>query len=1606
MNNKLYDRCIRCGSEQEFHIYEGLVKCRFCGHTFAVTKFQSEQARINKALEEGEAAQAALAQAEKERDEAQQRLNHVVAALDRIAESQVDEDAQLKALFKEVQADRETEEAIRDLLHGMQADQKAGVDELTRLMLIMSESQSDAGDKLKLIGEIAGKILKGQDSILSRMSMQAEIAKILQDMRLENAERDRVAEDFLAWSQSVHAEDITRLEAIQRGSNYLVESQRTIDNKLEGLRDAAQQTQKAIETFQKEYQADKIKELNNLYRQAEDYQYDRRFDKAEEKYYEVIQKGGADAAVYWRILLCHYCVEYQEDENGNRIPTILNPDLSEPEEMSIRKKLKKSIGTGEAFYQGDLAEIDRILDKYRKLRHTVQYDVFISVKQDINGHYTEDSDVASELYHYIKNQGLRVFNSRITKIPLGQKYEPYIIAALMSARIMIVVGSSAENMNSKWVRNEWKRFQWLQYHEKKEHGNRVLFCYLVGMRPDEIPRGLDSAQQHLMSGSIDSESRLLDSLKAVFPEKFLFKAETRGKKVEEPMPVVMETVLQQMTIWSSRHQYDKVLNRYDELTDQGLPLDRPEIHLWALCAERHLSSIEQLVGIENLSNQPLFVLARRVSRGREDELLFEKLLNKTDEQLRHNSVKREIKKENLSIKEVSPIGTKANGYYKYKVERDNTITITQYCGDEINVMIPSTIDGYKVQRIGSKAFENAKRVGSITLPFGVKAIEAQAFSNCESLLMITLPNSLEEIGDRAFQNCTNLPMLSLPGTILSIGENPFIGCVSLAYFDVKVSETIGVQDRALVQKKKGCLVSYPCGYKAEDITVQNIITIGKSAFCGNQSIRRIKLSMGVTRIEDNAFSDCSMLEEIVLPSSIKYVDGSIIRNSGKCRCLVEKGSYIDKYLLDNLSLEDRSRIMHPVNIDLEQLIKRAEEGDNFAQLNLAELYDYGEVLGDVSKKYGIAVKDHEKARQWYLLAVGDGQDDDVDIGALWRLGHFYASGDGGTKDIQEAAKWYNLAIKRSDKECLDDLLEDDECLDDLFSIGMAYRCGNTVSEDQGKAIEWLVLAEKHGSDRAKEELSSIRHALENSAERSVEAQVELGRYYKRIGDKSQAAIWFRKAAEKGYAHAQFELGMLLESNGNPECVKWYHMAAEQEDTKDIAATVLAGMYKFGHFVSKDMPEAVKWMTIVAEMGYPVMQYELAMVYYSGEGIAPDKEKAVYWLREARKNGNEKADKVLAQGEKKLLELESMARKGDVDAQRDLGQLFDFGDLMLKYDGAVHENKKWALHWYIKSCEQEGITPIEARIGQMLLSEEGAKKSIEQAAKWFTRAMEDSTKEDEMDGFIQDIYSIACAYYNGEGISVNKAEAFKWCRIAAEKGYLEAQCNLARMYYHGDGVPTDKNKAIKWYKVVANQGHLREQMLLANIYENGDGVAVDKVEAVKWYTQAAEQGNTEAQIRLGRMLYEGNDIKTDKSTAQKWLKKAAEQGHVDAQIYFGIICYNDHDYPEAVKWIEQAANKGNVYGQYYLGRCFFYGDGVVKDVNKALLLFTAAAPKIIQYAEQGDAAEQYYAGNLYYNGWGVEKDKKTAQFWFEKAAKMGMVPARVFLKKHMKFGKLW
>ena len=125
------------------------------------------------------------------------------------------------------------------------------------------------------------------------------------------------------------------------------------------------------------------------------------------------------------------------------------------------------------------------------------YDVFICYKEtDENGQRTRDSQWAQDVYYGLTEQGLKVFFSRITLADkLGQQYEPYIFAALNSAKVMVVIGSRPEYFNAVWVKNEWSRYLSLMKHD---HKRLLIPCYR-DMNPYDLPEELSMLQSQDMS---------------------------------------------------------------------------------------------------------------------------------------------------------------------------------------------------------------------------------------------------------------------------------------------------------------------------------------------------------------------------------------------------------------------------------------------------------------------------------------------------------------------------------------------------------------------------------------------------------------------------------------------------------------------------------------------------------------------------------------------------------------------------------------------------------------------------------------------------------------------------------------------------------------------------------------------------------------------------------------------------------------------------------------------------------------------------------------------------------------------------------------------------
>ena len=147
MPEQVLERCIYCGAEIAYAPDAQVVKCVACGNRFTVTRFQSEQAKLKAALREGEAAKAALAEAEAARDAAQARLGGALDALQDIRASQADGERQLEQLLDGMDADRETRQAMAQLLDGLRAGQADARDVLARLMAAFTRGHGDASEK-------------------------------------------------------------------------------------------------------------------------------------------------------------------------------------------------------------------------------------------------------------------------------------------------------------------------------------------------------------------------------------------------------------------------------------------------------------------------------------------------------------------------------------------------------------------------------------------------------------------------------------------------------------------------------------------------------------------------------------------------------------------------------------------------------------------------------------------------------------------------------------------------------------------------------------------------------------------------------------------------------------------------------------------------------------------------------------------------------------------------------------------------------------------------------------------------------------------------------------------------------------------------------------------------------------------------------------------------------------------------------------------------------------------------------------------------------------------------------------------------------------------
>lgn len=231
--------------------------------------------------------------------------------------------------------------------------------------------------------------------------------------------------------------------------------------------------------------------LNQAYLQRTTY----KFDEAIATYTYIIEKNPNEISAYEGLLLSKYGIVYEYDEDKKiNVPTCrrYNPkNVLEDESYISYLSYCKSEEEKDVFRQqaNQISYLQREITK--QLTSENDYDVFISFKaKDENGKTSRDAEIARELYDILTNKGLRVFMSEVTlKNRISQEFEPIIFRALHSSEYFILIGTSKENVESNWVRNEWSRFIDRVKDPTDEVTIHSFICvYDDGMDPNLFPR--------------------------------------------------------------------------------------------------------------------------------------------------------------------------------------------------------------------------------------------------------------------------------------------------------------------------------------------------------------------------------------------------------------------------------------------------------------------------------------------------------------------------------------------------------------------------------------------------------------------------------------------------------------------------------------------------------------------------------------------------------------------------------------------------------------------------------------------------------------------------------------------------------------------------------------------------------------------------------------------------------------------------------------------------------------------------------------------------------------------------------------------------------------
>ena len=221
-----------------------------------------------------------------------------------------------------------------------------------------------------------------------------------------------------------------------------------------------------------------------------------------------------------------------------------------------------------------------------------------------------------------------------------------------------------------------------------------------------------------------------------------------------------------------------------------------------------------------------------------------------------------------------------------------------------------------------------------------------------------------------------------------------------------------------------------------------------------------------------------------------------------------------------------------------------------------------------------------------------------------------------------------------------------------------------------------------------------------------------------------------------------------------------------------------------------------------------------------------------------------------------------------------------------------------------------------------------------------------------------------------GYDINDGIAY--LQTSAENGYSKSQYFVSLLYLAGRYNYSKNNKeAFYWCNLSAKQGYGPAEYKISLYYNNSIGTKKNEVEAFNYMKKAVQSEYSKSNLQMGIYYKSGIGVNKDSKLAIKYLTAAIYKNKdVEACYIYGIMLFEgdgvEKDIDKAILHLNVCSEKGHIPSKYILGDCYYHGVGLEQNYNMACEYYKEAA-------KQGYSKAIYKLGLCYLKGEGVSQN---------------------------------